>query len=114
VQANKRSLTGRDHIFRNSKGLSPQQISDALAAACGNPTYDREGWIVAGHTVDRAVVAGHILAGHDRQQTAAIAHALGWTKNCLRQGRCAPPAFLSLAIPWADHHQKTEALFGKL
>ncbi|WP_198288211.1 hypothetical protein [Bradyrhizobium sp. WSM1253] len=41
VQANKRTLIGRDRIFRNSKGLTPQQISDALAAACGNPPFSR-------------------------------------------------------------------------
>lgn len=87
VQANKRTLTGRDRIFRNSKGLSPQQISDALAAACGNPTYDREVWIVAGNTVDRAVVAGHILADTiDNRLRQLLMHWDGLRTACARAG----------------------------
>lgn len=87
VQANKLSLTGRDRIFRNSKGLSPQQISDALATACGNPTYDREVWIVAGNTVDRAVIADNILADTiDNRLRQLLMHWDGLRTACARAG----------------------------
>ena len=60
VQANKVVLAGRNRTFKNSDGLTPQQISDALASACGNATYDREVWIVAGSMIERGTISDRL------------------------------------------------------
>jgi hypothetical protein len=87
VRANTVTLAGRNRIFRNSNGLSPQQISAALAAACGNPTYDREVWIVVGNTVDRAEVAARILADTmDNRLRQFLMHWDGLRTACARAG----------------------------
>jgi superfamily II DNA or RNA helicase len=87
VRANKVSLSGRNRIFKNTGALSVQQISDALASACGNPTYDREVWIVAGNMVDRSAVAGHILAGTmDNRLRQFLMHWDGLRTACARAG----------------------------
>ena len=87
VQANTRALTGRNRIFRNTGALNPQSITDALAAACGNPTYDREVWIVAGNTVDRAEVAARILADTmDNRLRQFLMHWDSLRTACARAG----------------------------
>jgi superfamily II DNA or RNA helicase len=87
VRANKVTLTGRNRIFRNSNGLTPQQIAGALAAACGNPTYDREVWIVVGNTIDRATVSARILADTmDNRLRQLLMHWDGLRTACARAG----------------------------
>jgi hypothetical protein len=87
VRANKVFLTGRNRIFKNTGALSAQQISDALAAACGNPTYDREVWIVAGNMVDRSAVADHILGDTmDNRLRQFLMHWDGLRTACARAG----------------------------
>jgi Acetamidase/Formamidase family len=87
VRGNKVSLTGRNRIFKNTGALNAQQISDTLAAACGNPTYDREVWIVAGNMVDRSAVAGHILADTmDNRLRQFLMHWDGLRTACARAG----------------------------
>lgn len=87
VHANTRTLAGRNRIFRNTGALNPQSISAALAAACGNPTYDREVWIIVGNTVDRAEVAARILADTtDNRLRQFLMHWDGLRTACARAG----------------------------
>ncbi|MGP1050694.1 hypothetical protein ACJ8PG_17310, partial [Serratia sp. CY68758] len=53
VQANKVELNGRSRIFRNPNSLTPQQLNDLLCAACRNPSFDREIWIVGAEMARR-------------------------------------------------------------
>lgn len=46
VQANTKSLHGRNRIFRNSGSLTPKKLNELLSASCRNPSFDREIWIV--------------------------------------------------------------------
>jgi hypothetical protein len=87
VQANTKTLTGRNRIFRNARLLNPQQITNALAAAKGNPTYDREVWIVAGNTVNKTKVAAHILADTmDNRLRQFLMHWDSLRTACARAG----------------------------
>lgn len=56
VQANKVKLDGCRRIFRSPRGLTAQELNDLLHAACRNPSYDREIWIVGAKMAQRAAL----------------------------------------------------------
>jgi hypothetical protein len=87
VQANKVVLAGRDRTFKNDDGLTPRQISDALASACGNVTYDREVWIIAGNMIERSVISDMILTDAiDNRLRQLLMHWDGLRTSCARAG----------------------------
>jgi hypothetical protein len=87
VQANTVALTGRNRIFKNADDLDPQQISDALASACGNTTYDREVWIVAGNMINRDTISDLILQDLiDNRLRQLLMHWDGLRTACARAG----------------------------
>ena len=87
VPANTVALIGRNRIFKNADSLNPQQISDALASACGNATYDREVWIVAGNMIDRDTITHLILRDAiDNRLRQLLMHWDGVRTACARTG----------------------------
>jgi hypothetical protein len=81
------ALTGRNRIFKNADDLDPQQISDALASACGNTTYDREVWIVAGNMINRDTISDLILQDLiDNRLRQLLMHWDGLRTACARAG----------------------------
>jgi superfamily II DNA or RNA helicase len=87
VQANKVVLTGRSRTFKNNENLTPQQISNALASACGNATYDREVWIVAGNMIERSVIAAMVRNNEiDNRLRQFLMHWDGLRIACARAG----------------------------
>ncbi len=57
VQANKVLLKGRNRVFGNVDGLMMAQINELLLRVTSNPSFDREVWIVAARTIERAALA---------------------------------------------------------
>jgi len=80
-------LAGRGRTFKNVDGLSTRQISDALTVACGNATYDREVWIIAGNMVERSVISDMILNDEiDNRLRQFLMHWDGLRTACARAG----------------------------
>lgn len=57
VQANTVLLDGRNRIFKNDPGLSPEQLTETLIQACRNPSFDKEVWIVGAKMVQRSALS---------------------------------------------------------
>jgi hypothetical protein len=57
VQANTIPLKGRNRIFKDGNGLTAAQLNELLVRVTANPSFDREVWIVAARTIERAALA---------------------------------------------------------
>ncbi|MDT3683703.1 MAG: DEAD/DEAH box helicase family protein [Pseudorhodoplanes sp.] len=87
VQANRRTLNGRSRTFKNANGLTPQQITDTLRTACGNASYTREVWIVAGNMLDREIVRNAIARNNlNNRLWQFLIHWEGLRTACGRAG----------------------------
>ncbi len=57
VQANKVVLKGRNRVFKNDDGLTVAQLNELLVRVTANPSFNREVWIVAARTIERAALS---------------------------------------------------------
>lgn len=62
VQANAVTLQGRNRIFGNPEGLTAHQLNDRLCAACRNPSFNKEIWIVGANMTRRVDVSAALAA----------------------------------------------------
>ena len=63
VQANTVRLNGRNRIFGNPQRLTADDLNNRLRAACRNPTFDKEIWIVGGNMTRRVDLSAALAAG---------------------------------------------------
>lgn len=86
VQANDVRLRGRNRIFRNPQELTAIQLNDVLHAACRNPSFDKEIWIVGANMARREALSNALAQGEpfDNRLRQFLMHWDGLQTACAR------------------------------
>jgi superfamily II DNA or RNA helicase len=62
VKANKKTLKGRNRIFRNAPGLGGDKLNEKLIQACRNPSFEKEIWVVGANMTSRSALSQGLKA----------------------------------------------------